>query len=61
MVKFCPRCGSTNIGFILPHDMQKYECKDCGYTGAFIIDDGIIADEIKKEYLKNKDKIEEKE
>ena len=61
MVKFCPRCGSKNIGFILPHDMQKYECKDCGYTGAFIIDDGIIADEIKKEYLKNKDKIEEKE
>ena len=59
IMKFCPRCGSKNIGWPLPHDRQKWECKDCGYIGAFIIEDGKIADEIQKEYEKNKTKIEE--
>ena len=58
-MKFFPKCGSKNINNPLPHDMQKYECKKCGYFGAFIIDDGIIAEEIQKEYLKNKNKTEE--
>jgi transcription initiation factor TFIIIB Brf1 subunit/transcription initiation factor TFIIB len=55
-MKFCPRCGSKNIDWPLPHDRQKWECKDCGYIGAFIIDDGKIADEIHKQYLKNNNK-----
>ena len=59
IMKFCPRCGSKNIGWPLPHDRQKWECKDCGYIGAFVIEDGEIAKEIQKDYLKNKDKIEE--
>ena len=58
-MKFCPRCGSKNLEWVLPHDRQKWECRDCGYVGAFIIEDGEIADEIKKEYLKNKDNIQE--
>jgi transposase-like protein len=53
-MKFCPRCGSKNINWLIPYDMQKYECKDCGWTRAFIIEDGIIAEELKKDYLKNK-------
>jgi len=57
-MKFCPRCGSKNIGSPLPHNLQKYECKDCGYIGAFIIDDGKIADEIRKDYLKKENKIQ---
>ena len=57
-MKFCPKCGSKNIDWVLPQIWGKYECKDCGYMGAFIIDDGKIADHIKKEYLKNKEKIE---
>jgi ribosomal protein S27AE len=52
-MKFCPRCGSKEIGWPLPHDRQKWECKECGYVGAFIIDDGVIAEEIRKEYLKD--------
>ena len=55
MSKFCPRCGSKNIGWLIPHDRQKWQCKDCGYIGAFIIDDGKIADEIRKDYI-NKEK-----
>ena len=31
MVKFCPRCGSTNIDWVLPQTWSKYECKDCGF------------------------------
>lgn len=57
MVKFCPKCGSDNIGWILPHNWSKLECRNCGYVGVLIIEDGKIADELKKEYLKNKDKI----
>ena len=59
MVKFCPRCGSKEIGWPLPHDRQKWECKECGYIGAFIIEDGEMADEIRKEYIKNKQNIQE--
>ena len=53
-MKFCPRCGSPNIDWVLPHDRQKWDCKDCGFVGAFIIEDGTMAEEIHKEYLKNK-------
>lgn len=52
LVKFCPKCGSTNIEWTLPQTWSKWECKDCGYIGAFIIEDGEIADEIHKEYIK---------
>jgi len=57
-MRFCPRCGSQNIDWVLPQDWSKWECKDCGYVGAFIIEDGKIADQIKKEWLKKKEKIE---
>ncbi len=58
-MKFCPKCGSTNIEWVLPHTWSKWECRDCGYIGVFIIEDGKIAEEIQKEYLKNQNKIEE--
>jgi len=57
MVKFCPKCGSENIDWVLPQTWSKYECKNCGYIGALIIDDEKIAQEISKEYLKNNEKI----
>jgi len=41
-MRFCPRCGSKNINWILPQDWSKWECKDCGYIGAFIIEEGEI-------------------
>ena len=54
MVKFCPICGSANIGWLIPHDRQKWICKDCGYIGAFIVEDGKLAEEIRKDYLESK-------
>lgn len=58
IMRFCPRCGSKNIDWVLPQDWSKWECKDCGYIGAFIIEDSKIADEIKREYLKKQGKDE---
>jgi len=56
-MKFCPRCGSKDIEWVLPQDRQKWECRECGYIGAFIVEDGKLADGIHKEYLKNKEKL----
>ena len=61
MVKFCPRCGSTNIEWTLPQTWSKWECKDCGYIGAFIIEDGKIAEKIREEYLKKQKNIKPEE
>ena len=60
-MRFCPKCGSKNIEWVLPQTWSKWECKDCGYVGAFIIEDGKIADEIHRDYLENKDKMRDEE
>jgi ribosomal protein L37AE/L43A len=51
-IKFCPSCGSNNVKWELPQTWSVWKCWDCGYVGAFIIEDGIIATEIRKDYLK---------
>jgi len=51
-MRFCPRCGSTNIDWVLPQDWSKWECKDCGYIGPLIVEDGKIADKIREDYQK---------
>ena len=52
IMRFCPRCGSTNIDWVLPQDWSKWECKDCGYIGPLIVEDGKIADKIREDYQK---------
>lgn len=56
-MKFCPKCGSSNIKWVLPQDWSKWECKDCGYIGALIIEDSKIADKIRESYVKSKRKM----
>ncbi|RLF28769.1 MAG: hypothetical protein DRN05_03270 [Thermoplasmata archaeon] len=51
-MRFCPICGSPNIDWVLPQDWSRWKCKECGYIGTLIVEDGKIADEIRKEYLK---------
>ena len=53
-MKFCPKCGSANIDWLIPYDRQKWQCKNCGYIGAFIVEDGKIADKIREDYDKKK-------
>ncbi len=54
--KFCPNCGSSNIEWTLPQTWSTWQCKDCGYIGAFIVEDGRIADQIKREYRERRQK-----
>lgn len=51
-VKFCPMCGSTSVFWAsgLPHLWSVWECKDCGYRGAFIVRDGKLAEKIREDY-----------
>ncbi|MFH1012903.1 MAG: hypothetical protein V1769_00145 [Thermoplasmatota archaeon] len=43
---------STNIDWVLPQDWSRWKCKDCGYIGPLIIEDGRIGEKIREEYLK---------
>ncbi|CEA12958.1 hypothetical protein [Methanobacterium formicicum] len=49
--KFCPNCGSMNIKWINPQMWSIWQCWDCGYQGAVVIEDKELADEIRKKFL----------
>jgi len=59
-VKFCPKCGSTNIFWArgLPQLWSIWECRECGYMGAFIVEDSKLADKIRKDHLRKTEKTE---
>jgi len=52
--KFCPRCGSTDIFFArgLPQLWSIWECKNCGYYGAFIVEDGVTSQKIHEVWVR---------
>ena len=51
---FCPKCGSTNVFWAsgLPQLWSVWECRNCGYRGAFIVKDGKLAEKLKEDYTK---------
>jgi len=53
-MKFCPKCGSTNIfwGSGLPQLWSIWQCRNCGYRGAFILEDGKLAKKLREDYAK---------
>jgi DNA-directed RNA polymerase subunit M len=55
-VKFCPKCGSTNIYWAsgLAQLWSIWECRNCGYYGAFIVEDGRLAQKLQEDYAKRK-------
>jgi len=55
-IKFCPKCGSTNINFLVFYRPSIWRCLDCGYEGAFIVEDGKLAEKIQERYRSNKEK-----
>ena len=57
----CPRCGSSNIDWIIPQVWSKWECKDCSYTGPAIEADEDLINEIKADWEENKEKYLEEE
>ena len=52
MTEYCPVCGSSNVEWLLPQTWSVWHCKDCGYIGSLIIEDGELAKEIRKEWKK---------
>lgn len=52
--KFCPKCGSSNISWALglAQLWSIWECKKCGYYGAFIVEDGKLSQKLQEEYDK---------
>ncbi|MCP8309860.1 MAG: hypothetical protein H3Z53_03375 [archaeon] len=59
--KFCPRCGSTDVFWAsgLLQLWGLWDCRECGYHGAFIIEDGELAMKIREDYLKEIQKNED--
>jgi ribosomal protein L37AE/L43A len=57
-LKFCPKCGSTRIYWAsgLPQLWSIWQCRDCGYRGAFVIEDSESAAKIRETYLKSAEK-----
>ena len=52
----CPRCGSSNVNWIIPQVWSTWECKDCSYTGPAIEADDDLVALIKEDWEKNKEK-----
>lgn len=53
-VRFCPKCGSTDIYWArgLAQLWSIWECRNCGYYGAFIVEDGKMSKKLQEEYAK---------
>jgi predicted RNA-binding Zn-ribbon protein involved in translation (DUF1610 family) len=53
-VKFCPNCGSNDVFWAqgMPQFWSLWQCKKCGYRGAFILADGNLAAKLQKEWKK---------
>ena len=51
-MKLCPKCGSTNVNFVVFYRPSIWKCLDCGYEGAFIIEDSNLAEKIQERYRK---------
>ena len=53
-IKFCPRCGSTDLFWAsgLPQLWSIWECKYCGYRGALVLEDSILAEKLRENYAK---------
>jgi len=53
-MKCCPKCGSTNINFLVFYRPSIWKCSDCGYEGAFIIEGGDKLVEKLQEYCRKR-------
>ena len=53
-MKFCPKCGSANINVLAFYSPSTWKCLNCGYEGAFILEDSNLAEKIRKRYQERK-------
>jgi predicted RNA-binding Zn-ribbon protein involved in translation (DUF1610 family) len=52
--KFCPKCGSTEVFWAqgLPQLWSLWQCRNCGYHGPVILEDGKTAEKIQEKRKK---------
>ena len=52
--KYCPKCGSPDVFWAqgMPQFWSLWQCRDCGYRGAFILEDGNLALKLQEEWKK---------
>jgi ribosomal protein L37AE/L43A len=56
--KYCPCCGSNNIKWLIPQMGSIWDCMDCGYHGAVVIEDEELAAAIRRKFQKKDDQEE---
>ena len=49
-VKFCPKCGSPNITFLIYYTPSIWKCLDCEYEGVFVLEGEELAEKIREGY-----------
>ncbi len=49
-MKFCPKCGSPNINFLIYYTPSVWKCLNCDYEGVFILEGEQLAQRIQKAY-----------
>lgn len=55
--KFCPNCGSSNIKWTIPQLWSIWECFNCGYRGAVVIENEELAQKIKEDYKEKQEEV----
>jgi len=56
-IRFCPKCGSTDIFWAsgLPQLWSIWECRNCGYRGALVIQDSKLAVKLRENWKKKRE------
>jgi DNA-directed RNA polymerase subunit M len=51
-LKFCPKCGSTDVFWAqgMPQFWSLWQCRNCGYRGALILEDGNLAKKLQEKW-----------
>jgi DNA-directed RNA polymerase subunit M len=55
-LKFCPKCGSTDVYWAqgMPQFWSLWQCRNCGYRGPVILENGNLAEKLQEEWKKKK-------
>jgi len=55
-LKFCPKCGSTDVFWAqgMPQFWSLWQCKNCNYYGALILEDGNLATVLQQKWEANR-------
>ncbi len=47
-LKYCPKCGSSDLSVVIFYRPSIWKCLNCGYEGAIILENGSIAAKLRE-------------